>query len=226
MPLYNEERQGETPTVRGAGGGSLLVDWQKQPTGMQQSSQILGTILQQLDQEDQAKQKKQKEQFDMYKTLREAGYDTKAAFEAMSKGTLPTTPPGETTKELKDKADLARTESMTKLDNEKAAAYARGDIGKRQTAAQGMNSAQLQRELKRVSDPFTNEDYDSEETKSYVAFLNQRLQQLSQYTTPDAAAPEAATPQDSGKIKVIRLADGKPGSISAKFFDPKKYKRA
>ena len=229
QPIYEEKRKGQTPTFRGLGGGSIAVDWEQQPSSFQQTSQILSTIMSTLEQEETKKQKKLNDKFDMYKTLRDAGYDTQAAYEAMSRGEMPSAAPSETTKEKKEKLDLTKTEedikktkADTRLSEEKASAYARGDIGKRQSAADKMNAAQLQREIKRVSDPFENPDYDSEETKSYSAYLNQRLQQLSQYPGASLADQQPA----SGKIKVRRKSDGKIGSVSAKFFDPKKYEKA
>ena len=235
MALYNEERQGQSPTVRGTGGGNLLVDWQQQPDAFQDTSKVLGTILSTIEQEETKKMKKTQEKFDLYKTLREAGYDTKAAYEAMASGSMPAGVPSETVKEKKDKADLANTEADARLKTSKADAYDRGDIGKRQSAAEKMNAAQLQREIKRVSDPFENPDYDSDETKSYLSYLNSRLQQMSQYPgsqPPAGEEPAAAAPAPGGKkpalgkIRVKRLADGTIGTISAKNFDPKKYERA
>lgn len=234
MAYYTEERQGQTPTVRGAGTGSLVVDWDQQPGGMQQASQILGTILATVEQEEAKKEKKQKEKFDMYRVLRDAGYDTKSAYEAMMRGDLPATPPGETMKEKKEKLELTKTEedikktkADTKLSEEKAAAYARGDIGKRQATAEKMNAAQLQREIKRMSDPLENPDWDSKETKSYVTFLNQRLQELAKYRTGEGQAPPppVAAVASGGKIKVRRKADGKVGSVSPQYFDPNKYEK-
>lgn len=188
MALYNEEREGQRPKVTSAGGGNLVVDWEQEPNALSRSSQVLGTILSTLDQEDEKKRKKQAEKFDFYRVLREAGYDPKSAFEAMQSGAPPATPPGETTKEKKEKADLEKsqadvkkTQAETDLAKSKAAAYDRGDIGKRQAAAEKMNAAQLQREIKRMSDPLENPDYDSEDTQSYISFLNQRLQQLARY---------------------------------------------
>ena len=242
MAMYNETRQGQSPKVSSAGGGSLIVDWQQQPTSFQRSSEILSTIMQTLDQEEQDKQKKLQNKFDTYRVLRESGYDTKAAYQAMETGDAPSYAPSETVKSQKEqldlqktKADIIKTEADTQLSNEKSAAYARGDIGKRKSSADKMNAAQLQREIKRVSDPFENPDYDSEESQSYVSYLNQKLQQISQYTgaqpvqqiTPAAAKESPLKPAPAvGKIRVKRKSDGVVGTISESNFDPKKYERA
>lgn len=117
-----------------------------------------------------------------------------------------------------DKAPLEqkKLEAETSLATEKAAAYARGDIGKRQAAAEKMNAAQLQREIKRMSDPFENPDYDSEETKNYVAYLNQKLQQISQYPSAQPVENPAAPQQPTGaRVPMVRP-DGVPVQVAAK----------
>lgn len=113
-------------------------------------------------------------------------------------------------------ADIAKTKSEATLNTSKASAYDRGDMGKRQVAADKMNAAQLQREIKRMSDPFENPDYDSEETKSYTAYLNQRLQQISQYPGSQPTEP-AATPSKvpGARVPMIRP-DGVPVQVASK----------
>ncbi len=225
MPLYNEEREGQSAKITPAGGGGRIIEWQNEPSAFSQNSQVLQTIMSTLEQEETKRRKQETEKFDMYKTLREAGYDTKSAYEAMQSGNVPKTPPtGDSLKEKKDKADLARTESQTKLDNEKAAAYARGDMGKRQSAAEKMNAAQLEREIKRYSPPPYGSNFDAdEESRDYVSFLNQRLQKMSQYPGSGGTQPPvASTP---GKIRVRLKSNGQTGTISEKFFDPNKHEK-
>jgi hypothetical protein len=113
MTLYNEEREGQSPKVTGAGGGSVVVDWSQEPNGMQRASNILGTILTTIEQEESNKQKKIKEKFDTYKVLREAGYDSKAAFEAIQSGNAPGAAPDTSVADSKASADLAKTRAET-----------------------------------------------------------------------------------------------------------------
>lgn len=113
MAFYNEERQGQSPKVSGAGGGSLVVDWSHEPNSMQRTSGILSTILATIEEEETKKLKKQEEKFSLYKVLREAGYDTKSAYEAMQRGETPSTPPSSTAADTKAAADLAKTEADT-----------------------------------------------------------------------------------------------------------------
>lgn len=223
MALYNEEREGQSPKVTLGGGGNQLVDWQQQPSGFQQSSQMLSVIMSTLEQEEVERRKKETEKFDMFKTLREAGYDTKSAHAAMVSGKLPSAPPDTSMKERKEKAEVEKVEAETGLAKEKGAAYARGDIGGRMRAVDKMNAAQLQREIKRISNPMENPDFGSEESEQYLSYLNERLQSMAQY--PGQGKKGAGKPQ-GGKIRVRRKADGQTGSILPQDFDPSKYERA
>lgn len=114
MALYNEEREGFRPQVTPTGGGSQIVDWSPEPSGFSQASGILSTILQTMEAEEVKKQKKQEEKFDMYKTLREAGYDPRMAWDAMQRGDLPSEPPSSAAADTKAAADLAETQARTK----------------------------------------------------------------------------------------------------------------
>ena len=49
----------------------------------------------------------------MFKTLREAGYDTRAAYEAISKGEVPGTVPGETLGDQKTRSEIEKTTAET-----------------------------------------------------------------------------------------------------------------
>lgn len=66
----------------------------------------------------QDQMKKQQEEFknqlDMYSTLREAGYDSKAAYDIIKKGKLTELPAGKTFGERKSEAEIAKTEAATK----------------------------------------------------------------------------------------------------------------
>lgn len=112
MALYNEQREGQAPVVQTAG-DNTVVNWQQQPGGFQRSSQILSTIMATLEEEEKKKQKKIQEKADSYKVLREAGYDSKAAYEAMRKGEFPSEQPGSTAEEQKASAGLEKTQAET-----------------------------------------------------------------------------------------------------------------
>ena len=69
-------------------------------------------LMQQKEQERLQKEAQRK--FDMYKTLREAGYDSQSAFESAQKGTFPARHGGESMKMEQEKAALAKTKAETK----------------------------------------------------------------------------------------------------------------
>ena len=71
-------------------------------------------LKQQQEEQQAAKQKQMMNMFDMYKTLREAGYDSKSANEAVMKNQMPVDMPGLATKEEKEKAETVKTEAETK----------------------------------------------------------------------------------------------------------------
>lgn len=220
--IYQETREGQSPEVTSAG-NNMVVNWKRQPSGLQQSSQILSTIMATLEAEEEKKQKKLKDRADTYKTLREAGYEPKAAYDALASGKLPTTPPGETTAEKKDKAGLAKTEADTEASKAKAEYYRNG--GKR-TVIDKMTPNQLQSRLKFLSEkPYSQRTAADE---SEMASIDAKLRDLSTSSSePEAdAPPKQAAPKVGGKIRVRRLSDGQMGSISPQNFDPQKYERA
>lgn len=129
MALYNEEREGQTPRVTQAGGGNQVVEWQQDPTSFQKSSQILGAIMQTMEQEEVKKQKKLKDKADTYKVLREAGYDPKAAYEAVNSGDYPATTPSTTEADQKsalEKDKLTAETDKIKAETQKITAEANG----------------------------------------------------------------------------------------------------
>ena len=87
------------------GGGGGIVD-------------LLAGIMQKKKIDDEAKMKKQKASADMYKTLRDSGYEPKKAYEAVMAGTLPDAPGGVTTNEQKATATVSKLQAQT--DREKA----------------------------------------------------------------------------------------------------------
>lgn len=108
-------KKGLSPTVRALGGGSVGINWERdrQPGKMEQTTQLLGAIMSSIDENKQKKKKEQKDSFDMYKTLRESGYEPKAAFEAVTSGNFPSEPGGKTTDEVKDESVINKNNAQT-----------------------------------------------------------------------------------------------------------------
>lgn len=82
----------------------------------------LGNLLRQVETmqaetriKEEAKQKKQKHRVDMYKTLRDAGYDPKKAYDAVIAGDFPTEPGGITEAQEKTKAEAGLARKKTEI---------------------------------------------------------------------------------------------------------------
>jgi hypothetical protein len=77
---------------------------------------LLGVLkTMQIEKDDRIKKKQEAvaKKADMYKTLREAGYDPKSAYEAVIKGNFPTEAGEETLKEQQGKVDIEKTVVQT-----------------------------------------------------------------------------------------------------------------
>jgi hypothetical protein len=113
MALYSKTEEDFKPTVQSAGGGNLIINWDEEPNAFQRSSEVLSTILTTIEQDEKKKQEKLQTQFDTYKTLREAGYDTKSAYEATMRGQAPSSLPGETASDRKTQAEADKIKAET-----------------------------------------------------------------------------------------------------------------
>lgn len=120
MALYGQDeliKQGYVP----AGTSPRQISPSGEVTAFQPSPlNRMATVLNQVMQQQQEQQKKQQEklakQFDMYKVLREAGYDPKAAHRAVMNNQFPDQPGGLSIEEQKKQADIKRSEAATKKD--------------------------------------------------------------------------------------------------------------
>lgn len=101
---------GTTPNVINAEGnmiGKVSTDPLSRLMRTLEASSIKNQAKQEKLQADQAKK------MDIYRTLREQGYDPKKAYEAAMNGTLPMEAPGETMKDQTDAAGLEKTKAET-----------------------------------------------------------------------------------------------------------------
>lgn len=130
MPLYNEDREGQKPTIQPLGGGSIGVNWEQQPTGFQQGSEILKTILSTIEQQEVKKQETEKKKFDMYKTLRELDYDHRTAYNAAQALQMPSDAPPVGLKDQKTQAEIDKINAET--------AKANAEAGKAQAESDSM----------------------------------------------------------------------------------------
>ena len=97
------------------GGGGGIVDLL---AGMMQAKQI----------KEEKAMKKQKNQADMYKTLRDSGYEPKKAYEAVMSGKLPDEAGGDTVKEKIGAANVNRINAQTEKIKTKPANSVRQQI--------------------------------------------------------------------------------------------------
>ena len=184
--------------------------------GLEVLNQALGQMFQGMQQAQERKQKKVKDQFDMYKTLRDAGYDSQSAHAAVLKNQFPALPGGMGVDEEKKRAELAKTQADVGLSNAKTDYYKQG--GPKRTVIDKMNPNQLQSRLKYLND---NGDPNDPNTKKEMDTLNKKLQKFSGIDTEEE--PPAEEPDT--KIKVKRKSDGKTGTVSLKNFNPATYEK-
>lgn len=101
----------------GAKAKTILAGDENQEPGYYQTDPManmargLNKFLQQQAAEEEKRQKRLKDQFDMYKTLRDSGYDSKSAHEAIQKNEFPSGMPGVSTREQKEKLELEKTQA-------------------------------------------------------------------------------------------------------------------
>jgi tRNA splicing endonuclease len=104
---------------KGAAPKTILAGDENQEPGYYQTdplSNLVRTLKKRQLEIDDALKKKQEatqKKTDMYKTLREAGYDPKSAYEAVIKGEFPLEAGGESLKEQQGKAGLEKTVAQT-----------------------------------------------------------------------------------------------------------------
>lgn len=147
--------------------------------------------------QEQQKAEAQAKQFDMYKTLRESGYDPKAAHEAtLKKVGLPE--PSGTDKfgreEEKTQAELGLTKAKTKY-------YEQG--GAKRTVIDKMTPAQLQDRLKFLTDPVNVQEGDEEETTQEILSITKTLRGM---TTGKKEASGTESPSEG--FVIMKSPDG------------------
>ncbi len=116
MPLLNTFlEQGYTPQ----GMPRKVINTDTGQVGLEDNSTLakltkgLQTFMIQRQQQQEKLQKELEKETDMYKTLREAGYDSKSAHDAVMKGKFPTVPGEESIKQQQEVATLAHTKAET-----------------------------------------------------------------------------------------------------------------
>jgi len=80
-------------------------------SGMGAIAKGLTSFLLAREKEQKKQQEEMKTQSDMYKSLREAGYDSQSAFDAVMKRKMPTQAGGEALKEQKEKQDISESKA-------------------------------------------------------------------------------------------------------------------
>lgn len=178
-----------------------------QPNKLNRMAAVIGQVLQVEMAKEKQRQEKLAKQFDMYKVLRDAGYDSKSAHEAVQKNQLPDEAGGETLEQQKQRADIGLTQAKTDY-------YKQGGPGQ----IERMTPNQLQQRLRFL----TESGEADEETQAEINTITSRLRQLS---TQSGGGGGFEPDKPAGKIKVKRLSDGQTGQIDASKFDPKKYQK-
>jgi hypothetical protein len=124
-----------SPLVRALGGGNVGISFDQpaKTSTLGQIGKVIDLISNKLGDNEKKKQQKFKDATDMYKTLRQAGYDPKSAFEAVQSGKFPDQPGDLSLDEKKDQASLEKTKADTELakaKTEKTRKESQGVIGK------------------------------------------------------------------------------------------------
>jgi hypothetical protein len=203
---------------------------------------ISGGVTQGL-QERPNRMKKQMEEYDdqmkFYKNLRDAGYSPEEAHDRVKKmieggsGTSfiqkiltgaaknvfsPGSEEDQTSlNRKKERAELEKTKAETGLANAKTGYYKDG--GPRRSVIDKMTPNQLQSRLKFITDPASNPDYDSEETKAEAAYITQKIQDISGFS-PGGTPPASV---------MMKAPDGSVRSVPADrvaYYEKKGAKRA
>lgn len=85
-----------------------------EPSGFQKALSSIGDFAVKMQEKKEKDFKTQKDKFDMFKTLRDAGYTKQEAYDAILKGTGIPAPSGEKTiEERKEEAELESTKALT-----------------------------------------------------------------------------------------------------------------
>lgn len=152
-------------------------------SGSQNIARNLGNILNSVygaiemrQKQEQQKMEKLKKQADMYKVLRDSGYDPKSAYQAIQKNQIPGgVPTGQdkyAREEEKENADLEKTKAETVLAKSKADYWQSGGPGN----IERMTANQLQSRLKFLTEnPGENEEEEAQE----VIAITKKLRSLS-----------------------------------------------
>lgn len=232
--LYSEKRRGMKPEVQSMGGGSVAVNWSptESQSGFGRMVQTLSVMLESQRKAEEQRQEKMKKQADMYKTLRESGYDPKSAYDAVQKNQLPG-PGSEMLKEEKAKSEIAKTQADTeksKAETLKAQADAsRG--GKTPLTEQQMLTNKSKKQLAiqairtgKAFDPRTGADAfvdftNKDDVLAYIATLGVDLEDeqiQSELNNKFTTSPEKATEKGTAEEKVLmKRPDGATVRIKA-----------
>jgi hypothetical protein len=196
---------------------TILAGDENQEPGYYQTdplSNLVRTLKKkQLDIEDATKKKQEAaaKKFDMYKTLREAGYDSKSAHEAVMKGLFPEEAGGETLKEQQGKVGIEKTEIQTEYYKSKI------PLGIKEAEEKikliDAQIAKIDREVASVDNPLEKEKKQKQIDKlnAQIELINSRVGQQDQGNILDEALGTGNIKQE----EMIPVSDpqGKPFKI-------------
>lgn len=106
-------------------------------------AQGLQTFLAKAQAAEEKRQKEMERQVDMYKTLREAGYDPKSAYDAVKSGRFPNVPAGESVKQKQEQATLRKTEAEAEIKEKEVKEGAQTESGKFRAAVTKVRKGEL-----------------------------------------------------------------------------------
>lgn len=150
------ERKGYRPTsVQGLGGGNVAIGFEPNDP-LNRIARVLQTITAQEQEKEKRRQEKLKAQYDMYNTLRNSGYDPKAAHNAVMNSKFPSQPGGTTLKEEKESVSLAREkQALQTSQREESEAQrtqaARLEEAKAKAEGEKIKNEKARRELEKIN---------------------------------------------------------------------------
>lgn len=178
-------------------------------SGLGRAAQVIQRILVQRQQVMKDRREKLEKQFDMYKVLRDAGYDPKSAHEAVQKNQMPAAPGGESLEEQEKKATIE--EKQAKAD------YYRKGASKR-TVIDQMTPNQLQSRLKfLLENPSEDEASDQQE----ISAITRKIREMTLGKTQagqEAPAQRTEKPvksEKSGPRVLMEKPDGTKVRVAA-----------
>lgn len=214
MAIYGQDelfRQGFVP--KGAEPRRISPDGSVtafQPSKANRVAAVLTQVLQQAQANEKQRQEKLAKQFDMYKVLRDAGYDTKSAAEAVRKNQFPDAPGGES---------LEEQEKRASIDEKKAHAEYYRAGGAKRTVIDQMTPNQLQSRLKALNEILEP----TEEDRQEMQVISKKLRTLSMGSTAEPVIEEEKepvrkekAPQKDGPRILMEKPDGSKVKVSVK----------